>query len=709
MSTVKKGQAHIATRARLMIQLGEQLITDEVAAVSELVKNSYDADATQVAVTLTNVSETDVGYIIISDNGHGMTLEKVLKSWLELGTLSKARGKDLKPRFSESGCRTFLGEKGLGRLSVHKLGFITELVTRRINENVETKLILDWAAFEQNEGFIEDIPVSWEVTEPTVFKGHQSSGTQITIRKLQRTWSKELIQRVQRGIMALKSPFSDLTDFTVVVQIQDKLSSEVIVPDIAEIVKKATFRFEGRINEVGVISYDYAFSRPDLAELDRTKPSTVKDIRDPKRFPNDRKPKCGSFKVRFYAWDLRPADLKAVFGDTVNYKEIIKPNTGVKVFRDGFRVLPYGNYDNDWLNLDLGRVRQFEMHISRNMTIGAIEISSESNPSLLDKTDREGLIDNDAFKDFRSLVKSAVAEFEAERFKDRRKLKEATGRIVESPYKATFSRGFAALSSIITHQAQMDGETRVEAQRIIQEVREAFDKVLMKNEQPLLVAASIGLTYMMPTHEVRRDLHEALRLLRNMCESGEISREKIAPVLLVLKQADAVVSGIGKLMQQSSQEEVAKPEKAANVAFELLRYRFDRNKIDVKIISQNPATVKGSDRLLTVMLLNFLDNSIFWLQRNKENDRKIRIILTSNESECWFVVSDNGPGFEDGIESLTLPFFTRKPGGMGLGLYIADRIAGINGGHLRILAQDELPGLLSGANIAAILKRNSGD
>ena len=175
MSTIKKGEAHVAARARLMIQLGEQLISDEIAAVSELVKNSYDADATRVELTLTNVSETEGGFITISDNGHGMTLEKVLSSWLELGTLSKARKKGVIPRVSESGRRICLGEKGLGRLSVHKLGYVTELVTRRINESVETKLTLDWAEFEQNEGFIEEIPVSWEVTEPRVFKDFGSS------------------------------------------------------------------------------------------------------------------------------------------------------------------------------------------------------------------------------------------------------------------------------------------------------------------------------------------------------------------------------------------------------------------------------------------------------------------------------------------------------------------------------------------------------
>ena len=168
---VTKGEARIAVRSRVMTLLGEQLITDEVAAISELVKNAWDADATKVLVQLVHVSEPD-GYVLVKDNGHGMTREKVLSSWLELGTLSKT-SIDSKPaerpgredaedvrvgsedssidlpkeRLSESGQRVYLGEKGLGRLAVHKLGNLTELVTRRQNAESETSLTIDWAAF----------------------------------------------------------------------------------------------------------------------------------------------------------------------------------------------------------------------------------------------------------------------------------------------------------------------------------------------------------------------------------------------------------------------------------------------------------------------------------------------------------------------------------------------------------------------------------
>lgn len=669
MSIIESGQTPIAARARLMSLLGEQLITDEVSAVSELLKNAYDADAPEVLLILNNVSNPEQGYVTVKDFGHGMTKAKVLSSWLELGTLSKARDKDHKPRRSESGKRICLGEKGLGRLAVHKLGLMTELVTKRKNENVETRLIVDWTAFERNEAFLQDVPIKWEVTEPRVFTDSECpQGTQITIRKLHRPWTKDIIERVYRNAKALTSPFVDLEGFKVDVKIKDKLFTEISLPKITDIVKMATYRLEGEFDPEGFFSYDYFFIRPDIAGLKREKGEEKKDVRDPDHFSGQKKPSCGSFKVKFYAWDLRTEDIKAVFENTSTYREIIRPNSGIKVFRDGFRVFPYGNINNDWLSMDSARVTQFELHLSRNQIIGAIEISSESNPFLLDKTDREGLIDNEQFKDFISLLKTSLALFEAERFIDRRKLKEVTGRLQkESAYRATFSQNFVALSRMIAQNPKIDGQTRVDAQRLISEAKDAFDKILFKNERPLLVAAAIGLTLMMPTHEIQRNLHEALKMLREIKESkGEISN-KIDQVIPVLKQADEVVVGISNLMKQPPQEEIARLEKVAESALKLLKYKFDRNKIKTEIIAPKPLKVKGSEKLLTIALINFLDNSIYWLQKNPENDRKIKIIITSVEDDDLLVVSDNGPGFEDLIEIVTLPFFTRKPGGMGLG------------------------------------------
>jgi len=709
MLTAKKGQAHVAARARLMLLLGEQLITDEVAAVSELVKNAYDADATRVVVTLSHVSEPETGQICIKDNGHGMTLEKVLSSWLELGTLSKARGVDKKPRQSELKNRTCLGEKGLGRLAVHKLGRFTELVTRRVETNLETRLILDWTAFERAEGFLDEVPVEWQQTEISVFVKDPDfeNGTQITIKKLQRRWTREMIIRVQRGLLAMKSPFTELSDFDVAIDVDDPLAPEVSPPNMSELVAGATYTFIVDIDENGQIKGRYKVQRPDLPELSR-EIVIRRDIREPGHFRDDRKPVCGPFRVRFYSWDLTMKDQRAVFGDTATYKEMIAPNTGVKVFRDGFRVLPYGNEDNDWLSMDLERVRRFEQNLSRNQIIGEVAISAHTNPDLLDKSGREGLIDNDAFRDFISLVKSALNSFEAYRLPDRQKIKDATGLTRDQSEGAVFSRTMALLMKAIAEQPRLDAETRLQISKLASDARDAMNSVLAEREQRLLVASTIGLTYMMPTHEVRRDMHEALKILRRMRDPKQLSQSGIDTVISLLKQADSTVGGLGRLMQRTEDVEPFQLEKSAKVAIELLHHRFERNSIDCQLIVRSSRKIVGSDRLVTILLLNLLDNSIYWLLRKKPDEREIKIIVDSRDEKAILAVSDSGPGFgEDDIQTLTLPFFTRKPNGMGLGLYIADRIAGMNGGKLKLLGENELPELLPGGNIAVLFSKST--
>src|SRR6266550_7114798 len=90
-SVLDRGESKFVARARLMLLLGEQLITDEVAAVYELIKNSYDADATKVKIRLLQVTDPKQGRIEVKDNGSGMSRETLLTGWLELATPGKAR------------------------------------------------------------------------------------------------------------------------------------------------------------------------------------------------------------------------------------------------------------------------------------------------------------------------------------------------------------------------------------------------------------------------------------------------------------------------------------------------------------------------------------------------------------------------------------------------------------------------------------------
>jgi signal transduction histidine kinase len=708
MSTIKSGQAHVAARARLMLLLGEQLITDEIAAVSELVKNSYDADAEEVKVTLLNPSNPDTGSIEVWDNGNGMSNETVLSSWLELGTLSKAKGKDRKCRRSEVKKRIFLGEKGLGRLAVHKLGLMTCLVTRRMGENQETRLTIDWTLFEQ-EGFLDQVPVKWEVTEPQVFK-NTPKGTSITITKLRRKWTSSMMGDLKQNILSLVSPFSKFSDFAIKVEIEDKDEPVIDVPDMPTLIKTATYAFTGEVDPKGLLTYHYRFSRPDLPDLVRDISKTI-DVRSQRMHVEQRYPKCGKFSLKIFSWDAMPQDLKAVFGETTLYRLMIRPNSGVKVFRDGFRVYPYGNFEDDWLGLDARKIgTSFELRISRNQVIGAIEISSMSNNQLMDKTDREGLIDNQSYQDFRDLILGAISACEQERYDDRRKMKKALGRNnPEDTDKLIFTRNLAALSKMVSEQTKLTGEVKLRLNNLIDDARNSLENLLSEKEQPLLVAASFGIAFLMPTHEIKRNIDESVKIIGKLQKNtSKEEEENLATVLSHLRQASLLTNGLASLGMKS-QNEVFPIIRAARDAVALMKNKFDRNNIKCQIEGSDKIKAIGKENLITVVLLNFLDNSFYWLLRKKIDERQIKVIAGEFGGRPTLIVSDSGPGFEDNdINIVTLPFFTRKPDGMGLGLYIADRIAKLNGGNLRLLSPDDFTGLLPGANIAISLQNAGG-
>jgi signal transduction histidine kinase len=261
----------------------------------------------------------------------------------------------------------------------------------------------------------------------------------------------------------------------------------------------------------------------------------------------------------------------------------------------------------------------------------------------------------------------------------------------------------AQLSKAITDNRNVDAELKQQVKSLIAEARDSFNELLSEREQPLLVAASFGLTYMMPTHEVRRDIQEALKILRRMRDSKETKSESVDSAILLLRQADSTVGGIGRLMQRTREDEEFALQKPAKEAAELLKFRFERNSIECRVEVRNDVKVVGSERLIEVLLLNLLDNSIYWLLRKKEEERKIKIIVDEHDERAMLAVSDSGPGFgDDDIDTITLPFFTRKPNGMGLGLYIADRIARMNGARLSMIDEKTVTGLLPGANVAVV-------
>lgn len=446
-------------RARIIKILGEELISSEVIAIVELVKNSYDADATEVNINLDDVY-VEAGTITVTDDGIGMSEKKIKTVWLEPGTPDK---KTNKPGENISKCfkRKMLGEKGIGRFSANRLGNNILLVSRatldcfETSQDYETEVAIDWSDFTE-EIYLEDVPITIVKRKPQFFA--DVPGTLIRITSL-RPWNKITTRRVINKLRSLESPnwaeldlkqnFTSKTKiakkksndpgFSVNIHSNNKDITSLIksIKPISEILPEAFYTFSGIIDKTGILTFDYSFNRPDQPHLSQSIKNQKINLCDfnadffeealkTKKLVSDSEKKeekekeitPGNFEIRFFVWDLESAALK-ISNLTTTYKEIIRPNGGVRVYRDNFRVWPYGEEDDDWLGLDLRRVNQPGSTISRNQIIGFVNITSKNNPHLIDQSNREGLQRTIHYEVFYEWVRASIKHFGSLRKQDK--------------------------------------------------------------------------------------------------------------------------------------------------------------------------------------------------------------------------------------------------------------------------------------------------
>jgi len=650
-----------------------------------------------VTLLLKNVSDIEEGEMIIEDNGTGMTLDTILNVWLEPGTEFRKTQREKGER-SKIYERPLLGEKGIGRFAAHRLGNVIVLTTRTKGAESETNVEVNWVMFEQNK-YLKEIPVHWWTSKPRVFTG-EKHGTRLIIRGLKKSWNQYMVGNLKEKLEALQVPLKEKYNFEI------KLVSPEF-PDIEErkeitldeISKTALYSFEGSIDKTGYLRADYEFKHDAFPEETR-KEKIEKDLRElkPRAFSlpegGVKFPRCGPFSIRFYVWDLDPTDLK----ETVTrrrYEAEIRPRIGVRIYRDGFRVWPYGEPGNDWLKLDSRRVNNPTKCVSNNQILGIVNISGEKNPKLVDKTDREGIIDSEAFEDLTNLVTLAISEFEWERREDRdrivalRRRKKRIDRTTEAIDK--LRKKMKRKNELINYKQEIDNIENA----YLAEVRDTIE--------PLIVSAGIGIAYLMPAHEITltiQDLEKGIKLLGSNLErlgvGGRIG-ETIPKMLETTDLIRGIADGALELTRRKGHRFSLRS--AVDFAHYIKKPSLIAEKIQVKIVEKDKITIRGKKNLVMTCILNLLDNSIYWLHNTK--DKLVQITIDrDSDSNPRIIVSDNGPGIRrEDLRYLGEAYWTRKPDGTGLGLFISKRAMKANNGEVDFGLFGEEPDFLSGANV----------
>jgi hypothetical protein len=401
---------------RVFAALGADLVTNDVVAIIELVKNSYDAFARNVWVRFRHSPDSE-RFLEVEDDGGGMTEDVIKDAWCLVATPYKEQN-----RIATVGkkVRRVVGKKGLGRLSVARLGERLELLTQAPGKPC-WEIAMNWADISAGD----DLSGSFIHYRKDAGKSpFEKGGTRLRIYGLKQDWDKARIKDLEENLSRLVSPFSDPQDFNILLSESGEEEADEARIEAPEFLSKPKYSLEGTVSNAGEINATYLF-RPVSDGSNRKKKVSLawEQVRDSietrsgKRSSED-VPECGPFSFEIRAWDI-DSDGTGEIADKFELqkamvRKAIRAHKGISVYRDGILVLPKSDRGRDWLGLDLRRVSRIGTRLSTSQVVGYVSISAEENPRIEDTSDRERLASCKAVDEFEGILLAVVAVLENE-------------------------------------------------------------------------------------------------------------------------------------------------------------------------------------------------------------------------------------------------------------------------------------------------------
>lgn len=680
-------------RSHIFKLLGDELIGNDRLAVFELIKNSYDADATCVSVTLDLFGSKRA--ITVSDNGSGMSLDDIQRGWLEIGSAYK-RGANKKR--SPQNQRMPLGEKGVGRLASHKLGETLEIVTRK-SDDKEIAISIHWPDLIADDKFLGDSKIKvFQRDKPEVFMG-KTHGTRLIIRNLHKeTWERGDVRALQRMIIGLISPFEAPDSFKVDLSVPKRdewLADMFTVQDILAI---APWIFKFKIDEYARFHWDFEFRPP--ARFKTLLPRKLNSkARNEEHLPlrNDG-PKSthshsiltksdldgiGPIRGSFFVY-FRRKEVLEVSGHTKEIGNFLDGQTGVRIYRDGVRVFNYGEPEDDWLGLNAERINAPADKMGTRSVIGMLELDLDRSSQLREKTNREGFDENDAYERLKLVVRSIVSRLDNLRRPDRESIEKALKIFKDKANPQKFAKSLGDVRAAIKKSPKLESEISPKLDYIEHEYQ--------KLTEIATTAGLAGMNLPLIFHEIEREvsrLNEAV----TRGESGATLATRIRHIAQLLEGFTPLVKRTGIKTTQAS--------KLISSLIDINEGRLKAHGVTVSAPLLNGEEpdfpVRGALNLYLSAMNNLIDNAIHWTTREREirgGDFRPAIQIRSltkwaEEGPCLAII-DNGPGFSIDPEDALRPFVSDRAGGMGLGLYFAQLVMELHGGNLMIVPIEDL-------------------
>ncbi|MGQ6317807.1 sensor histidine kinase, partial [Serratia sp. IR-2025] len=698
-------------------------IANSTTAISELVKNSYDADAKKVNIRLFKLDKP-ISVMVIEDNGNGMDPDTLISSWLKIGTDNKLYNK------TSANGRILTGAKGLGRLGIDRLCRKLILQTKTSSSDQILQLDIDWKKYEARDKSFFDIKHNvFSVGYPSRDKYGQilkdGYGTRMILLGLKDDWTGYLYNDLAKELRLLVSPFFANDEFKI--EMATDLN-EMETLNSSEILDYSRWSVEASILDDGSVSANYKYKNELIDSYNVPWNELIKSRHD---FPA-----CGPLDVKIYyipRESVSDLDLKVK-----QIRSFLDANQGVRIYRDNFRVRPYGEPSGkgDWLDLGLRKVRnpegmkQGNWKVGPNQIVGAVFINRDKNVTLNDQANREGIVENDAFYDLRTFILKIIEKFETHAVLQARKETSPESKILIEELKEKNNKTNDVLLELqkklninIKNKNPKKNDLKHIAKNILKVVEqqkietEKVDQLLEQVEQlkdTMANLASLGILTVCLGHETKQHTSMSatnILMLRDMIEDGmgKIDSRKALSRIDILENSIKYISDFAGFALSN-----VRPDKRNMNKIQLNQIINDVIKIfNQSLVKSNVEVIKewDSDSAYPIrgfrihwesIIINFLTNSLWALESTKEGDRKIKIKLSLNTDynrvEMHFL--DSGKGIEAGTENRVFDtgFSTKTDekgdqSGAGMGLSIVKNFVIDNHkGSLRVIPKSELGG-----------------
>lgn len=748
--------------ARALRQMGAELITSDDVALNELIKNAFDARSPRVKVEIQSLADLDALALLeeqirhkkvtqqeavervdkaiapdltvtqrgellarlheflehrpqfvdnlkkfraeqslkVTDEGLGMSADDLQERFLVIGT----PGKLLAKAAATPGDLPILGEKGIGRLSMMRLGNLATVRSTQKGSDRWNSIQFKWDRFDDPHLFLDQIEVNVEDAGPAAVA---KQGTEIEIKELAGNWTQEKVQLfIQRYMRRLQNPFSkENRPYPVDIVLNGKRQPIASLPSWLE--RVAQFKAEITFDPNGIEGSKQVLRRS-LQWRDSTSPETrawgMSELTQQLALPAETFARLGPFVANCLWFNRQMLSGTVEKTRTEIAEELNQWCGGFALYRDNFRVGKTGGMEDDWLEWDSGALRAKGFALNRYQTIGSVSISSVNNPHLIDSANRERLVACPEQALLKSLLGDVIV-------KDLRlhinAIREAEAKIAiaEESTTESLSKSEETLKKTIRAVEEIGKQLPKEAQHKIVEIRESLQgqveyvktiknslNMARETKVELLELANIGLVVEIVIHELARLTERTGELLVDLQKKqgqGDVVqlvdslRSQIVATNKRIRTVDAM-SPSGR-HKKELYDAVAQTKTIA-AGF---KNRLQRHGIQLEITlddgpADKPLNVYMVKGLIAQTLENLLTNSVYWLQQGlRDGDKERRILIEIDSKALTVSVTDNGPGVDPKYaKEIFKPYYTTRRKGKGLGLYIAAELVDYHGGRL---------------------------